>query len=576
MKAPLNTRDLRRPLGWLLMLAIVLLAISGTLAQAPDAEAQRGRDPSGSQRTVLGAVTSTGCFTDTSQTDFQIGTANNCDLTSSPGAIVLSSGAHIDQQNTSLGNSGVSITVTTWGGQTFTPSVTGTLDKVDINLFCSGCTGTTPNLTLSLRATSGGLPTGSDLASATISGFNSGSAAYYTATFASPPTLTAGTQYALVIRPTANPSPGTYALTRSGTSTVGADVYAGGTRVAGATSGTVWSVPLTGGVSTDAGFNIYINPGFSLAGDFTSSTKDASPAVGETPNWTTLSWNATTPTNTSLRFQVAASTNPVGPFTFVGPDGTGSTFYTTTGESLAQFSGMRYLQYKAYLGTTDNGVTPTLNDVTVCYENTVPDTATPTETSTSTATATETSTLTPTATSTSTPTATQSPTSTPTVALTVTPTGTASSTATSTSSPTPTLSAPIPTPTATATVVPISTATHTPAPINTATQTPLPAATPKDDDKEDSPREQTAEQRYQSQHTNAGHRSDVATEGNVLEVTTTPNGLSIVIADADGLVTIIYPCGSACPAIRPGNYVEVSGEKENEQLYQADDVTVTN
>src|SRR5581483_12353412 len=97
------------------------------------------------------------------------------------------------------------------------------------------------------------LPTGADLATATITGFSSGSSGFHTATFSSPPTVTAGTQYAFVIRPTANPSPGTYALTRSGTSTAGSDVYAGGTRVAGATSGTVWSIPLTGGVSTDAG-----------------------------------------------------------------------------------------------------------------------------------------------------------------------------------------------------------------------------------------------------------------------------------------------------------------------------------
>ncbi|GGD46866.1 hypothetical protein GCM10011514_08580 [Emticicia aquatilis] len=168
------------------------------------------------------------------------------------------SGILIDQQSTSLGTSGVGITVTTFAGQTFTPSVSGTLTKADINLFCSGCTGTIPNLTLSVRATSAGLPTGADLATATITGFNSGSSAYYSTTFSSPASLVAGTQYALIIRPTTNPSPGTYALTRSGTSTAGADVYAGGTRVSGATSGTVWSIPLTGGVSTDAGFHVYM------------------------------------------------------------------------------------------------------------------------------------------------------------------------------------------------------------------------------------------------------------------------------------------------------------------------------
>ncbi|HWS71098.1 MAG TPA: hypothetical protein VN605_03245, partial [Thermoanaerobaculia bacterium] len=63
-----------------------------------------------------------------------------------------------------------------------------------------------------------------------------------------------------------------------------------------------------------------------------------------------------------------------GPFVFVGPDGTAATFFTTSGASLAQFNGKRYLQYKALLATTDNTVTPTLSDVTIC-ETTVDCTA---------------------------------------------------------------------------------------------------------------------------------------------------------------------------------------------------------
>ena len=270
------------------------------------------------------------CLTDTTQADFLTGVSTNLDLNTSPGDVTLSNAPAIDQQNTTLGSFGVGINTTTWGGQTFTPAVTGQLTRADINLFCSGCTGTTPNLTLSLSATSGGLPTGADIASATITGFNSGSAAFYTANFASPATLTASTQYALVIRPTANPSAGTYALTRSGAQTTGADVYAGGTRVSGATSGTVWSIPLTGGVSTDAGFKAYMQTGFAASGNLISSTKDANPSPGFTPIWSTFSWNGTTPANTSLKFQIAASNNVNGPFSFVGPDGTAATFFTTS------------------------------------------------------------------------------------------------------------------------------------------------------------------------------------------------------------------------------------------------------
>jgi uncharacterized repeat protein (TIGR01451 family) len=315
----------------------------------------------------LSTAPTSGCPTDTTQPDFQTGVPTNVDLTTSPGDVILLNAASTDQQNTTLGNFGVGITTTTWGGQTFTPAVTGQLTRVDINLFCSGCTGTTPNLTLSIRATSGGLPTGADIASATITGFNSGAAVFYTANFGAPPTLTAGTQYALVIRPTVNPSPGTYALTRSGTQTLGADVYPGGTQVSGATSGTVWSVPTTGGVTTDAGFKTYMQTGFAASGDLVSSTKDSNPATGFTTTWSTLSWTASVPASTTLKFQVAATNSAIGPFNFVGPDGTAATFFTTSGASMAQFDGNRYLKYRAYLATTDPTMTPTLNDVTVCY-----------------------------------------------------------------------------------------------------------------------------------------------------------------------------------------------------------------
>ncbi len=324
------------------------------------------------QNFSLGTSVASACLTDTTQSDFQTGVSSNVDLNASVGDVTLTAPVNIDQQNTSLGTSGVGISITNWSGQTFTPAITGQLTRADINLFCSTCTGTTPNLTLSLRATSGGLPVGADLATATIPGFSSGASAYYTGTFSSPPTLTAGTQYALVIRPTANPSLGTYAITRSGSSTTGTSTYAGGDRLLGATSGTVWSIPLSGSITpgvTDAGFRTYINAGFASSGNLTSSIKDSSPVASNTTNWTMLTWTASTPSGTSVRFQVAGSNNPNGPFNFVGPGGTAATFFTTSGASLSQFNGLRYLQYRAFLTTPSSAATPTLSDVMVCYTN---------------------------------------------------------------------------------------------------------------------------------------------------------------------------------------------------------------
>src|SRR5206468_2598745 len=127
-----------------------------------------------------------------------------------PGQIILVNPFNVDQQMTTL-NTGLAFSATTWAAQTFTAGTTGKLIKADMALFCSGCTGTTPNLTLSLRGVTAGVPAGADLATATIAGTNSGSVVFPTANFASPPTVTAGTAYALVFRPTANPSAGTYA-----------------------------------------------------------------------------------------------------------------------------------------------------------------------------------------------------------------------------------------------------------------------------------------------------------------------------------------------------------------------------
>jgi MBG domain (YGX type)/Carboxypeptidase regulatory-like domain len=313
-----------------------------------------------------------GCFLDTTQSDFLAGTATNCDLKSNPGGVILTAPAPVDQQNVTVGDGtiifGVGINTAIWGGQTFTAGVTGQLIKADINLFCAGCTGTTPNLTLSVRATTGGLPTGPDLATATIPGFSSGAVAFYTGIFSPAITVTAGTQYALVIRPTANPSAGTYALTRSGGQTLGADVYAGGTRVASTNSGATWVVPTTGGVTTDTAFHTIVFTGFSSLGTFVSSVKDANAANAAPPNWGALAWNAVTPAGTNVQLQAAASNNAFGPFPFVGPDGTSATFFSNGG-SLAQFNGMRYLKYQAIL-TSGGTATPTLNDVTICFNST--------------------------------------------------------------------------------------------------------------------------------------------------------------------------------------------------------------
>ena len=323
-------------------------------------------------------------ITDTTQANFQAGVANGVDTAASPGNVVLAQnaggGGSLDQQNTSITNNGEKFsnsTNTQWAGQTFTAQKSGSLTQVDVNIFCVFCGSPPPKVVVSIRATSGGLPTGPDLASTTfaISDYT-GTQVWNSAVFAAPATVTAGTQYALLLHPQSAVS-GTFAFSDSAVNTTtGNDVYPGGAVVFSVNGGSSWAVETGPKPSVDAGFKTYVSGGtgggYVSAGDLISSTKDAAPPSGSVTNWNTLSWTASVPTNTTLRFQAAASNNLAGPFAFVGPDGTANSFFTATNADLSRFNGNRYLKYRAFLGTGSSASTPTLNDASVCYTNAPP------------------------------------------------------------------------------------------------------------------------------------------------------------------------------------------------------------
>jgi uncharacterized repeat protein (TIGR01451 family) len=305
------------------------------------------------------------CSTDTTQADFAAGTTNNTDVNVSPGNVVLLNPANPDQVQSVASTSGTGLNTTQWLGQTFVPGVTGKLAKIDMALFCASCSGTDQPITVEIRTTTGSpaLPTSTVLATTTIPGFNSGSSSTYTATFATPATLTAGTTYAYTMRLVTNRT-GTYAAVFGN----GPTDYANGDRVVSTNSGGTWTVPTSTGIARDLVFTTYMQTGNAASGNFVSSLKDSNPPFAGTTQWGTLSWNATVPANTTLKFQVAAGNNFGGPFNFVGPDNTAGTFFTNGG-SLSQFNGFRYLKYKAFFTTTDPNATATLSDVTICFNN---------------------------------------------------------------------------------------------------------------------------------------------------------------------------------------------------------------
>jgi len=208
-----------------------------------------------------------------------------------------------------------------------------------------------PNVTVAIRNAASNLPTGADLAVATIPGFCDGAGGFFTATFGTPATLTAGTQYAVVWRaaaaiPGGSPAPGYFATVSypasSGSppnqinyTTAQQNPYAGGRRTSSSNSGASWA-GATGTVNNDHGFVFYVDQGYVASGNLVSSLKDSNPAAGLTPIWSPITWNGTVPANTTLGIQVAGSNSATGPFTFIGPDGTGSTFFSS-GASLSQF-----------------------------------------------------------------------------------------------------------------------------------------------------------------------------------------------------------------------------------------------
>jgi len=102
---------------------------------------------------------------------------------------------------------------------------------------------------------------------------------------------------------------------------------------------------------------------YQSSGNLTSSTHDT---VGSA-DFGSISWTATTPASTSIKFQIATNSDN-STWSFKGPDGASGTYYTSSGTSIwTGHDNDRYIKYEAFLSTSDSGVTPTLHDVSITY-----------------------------------------------------------------------------------------------------------------------------------------------------------------------------------------------------------------
>ena len=87
------------------------------------------------------------------------------------------------------------------------------------------------------------------------------------------------------------------------------------------------------------------------------------------PVYNNIYWNSTTtPLGTILRFQIATSNSPTGPWTFTGPGMFPGSHYTTWGQQIdAGNNGREYFRMDAKLKTVNGRVTPRLEDLEVTW-----------------------------------------------------------------------------------------------------------------------------------------------------------------------------------------------------------------
>jgi len=115
------------------------------------------------------------------------------------GAAASASAGTLDQQQTTSAPHAQALITSKSGAQTFTAGITGKLDQADLKLHKQGTP--PPVVNVEIRSTSVGKPTATVLASSTIPASavtTDAAGAFASATFATPASVTAGTQYALV------------------------------------------------------------------------------------------------------------------------------------------------------------------------------------------------------------------------------------------------------------------------------------------------------------------------------------------------------------------------------------------
>jgi hypothetical protein len=100
-----------------------------------------------------------------------------------------------------------------------------------------------------------------------------------------------------------------------------------------------------GGINTQNFWKYSIYDNYASSGTFESGTIDMQKKV----NLSSLAFNQTL-NGATLRYQLASSDSPSGPWNYFGPNGSGATYFTSSGQATpAALNGHRYVRYKVFL-----------------------------------------------------------------------------------------------------------------------------------------------------------------------------------------------------------------------------------
>ncbi|MBI2074861.1 MAG: Ig-like domain-containing protein, partial [Candidatus Levybacteria bacterium] len=300
-------------------------------------------------------------FVVTTKVEFDAGTSTNTTVTdvgSGDGSVNNTLGSETADQTQITGSTAQTYGISSWLAQTFTAGQTGFLTKVNLRLDRNNKNDASGNVTVEIYNTVSDSPStiiSGASSSLAASGINKSTDTNYDFVFSSPPAISAGSVYAIVIHRSGTSDTNNYAWYSGVTST---DQYNGGGRYTLSNSGSSWTLQNTG--KGDLRFQTYYKA-YSNSGIQTSDVLDTgSSGTG----YSSLSWNETLPAGTDINFEVRSQNSA-----FAKNDATpswSSSLGGTSPISLSSVTGGRYFQWRATLSGTGTA-TPTLQDVTVNY-----------------------------------------------------------------------------------------------------------------------------------------------------------------------------------------------------------------